>query len=259
MQLGPRSIVALRRRGRVGGLRLGRRGVVAVEFAIIGSLLVPLMLGLYDISQALLIRRRVALAAIEIAEAASVLAVQANTASNQLTGAQVWTSDTAAFLQLPRMQPGGAGANYAITLSSVQFTPSSGGGSAYDAHVVWSSYEANGLPQLRACDTPPAYKKNGKVKDPGILGVTPAASNAVESLSTLPPSVYLPPSAASQPYPIIVADLQYTYTPMFLRFLSGPITFFRSRFVSPRIGTSAAYVLFAGPTSGSGVQVTACS
>lgn len=255
----------LRRIGRGGAKhtrrRLGRRAVAAVEFAIVAPLLVTLVLGLYDISQALLIKRRVALAALEIAETASTFAVQANTATNQLTNAQVWTSDTAAFLHLPGMRAnsaaGTADANYAITISSVQFSPKSTGSNTYNAHVAWSSYATNGLKNLRACDVPASQGEDNNNMSAAKPGLAPASSNDIESLSTLPPSAYLPPSTVSQPYPLIVADVQYTYVPLFSKFITGNITFFRSRFVSPRIGTSDAYVRFIGTTSGN-VQVTLC-
>jgi hypothetical protein len=41
-----------------------------------------------------------------------------------------------------------------------------------------------------------------------------------------------------------VVDVYYTFQPMFLKFITGPISMMRSAYFSPRTGTSNAWVQY---------------
>jgi Flp pilus assembly protein TadG len=98
----------------------------------------------------------------------------------------------------------------------------------YNAAIVWSVANELGAKQLRAC---------------GPLTSVPDAE--ATSYTTLPASNFGPTS-------LLVADISYTFQPIFFGFLIGNIPMMQSAYVSPRIG-NGIQLLAAG---GKGVNVS---
>lgn len=195
-----------------------RRGVAALEFAIVVPFVLALLFGVVDVSRAIVMARRLTVAAAATATIASTMAVQASNL-NALTGQQAWQASTAPFANFPEWQLGQRPGTFAITLSSVVFTGSPSGcttACSYAAQVAWSVANPAGQPRLRSC---------------GTLGK--AADGSASSLATLPADDYGPTS-------IVVADVAGVFTPMFTAVFLGSFTLQRSAYISPRINNGVA-------------------
>ena len=189
-----------------------RRGLAGVEFAIVVPLLLTLLCGVVDLSRAILLSRRLTLAASYTATIASTMAVQASSL-NALSGLQAWQASTAPFAIFPDWLTPPLPGSFSITLSSVTFAAS---GSGYTAHVAWSVANPSGQTRLRSC---------------GTLQSVP--DSAASSQATLPIDVFGPTS-------ILVADVSGVFTPVFTSVFLSPFTLQRSDYVSPRINNGVA-------------------
>ena len=196
-----------------------RRGLAALEFALLLPLLVTLLFGVVDLSEAIIFSRRLTVAAQETATIASTLAVQSNN-QNALTENQAYDATTAPFALFPSWQGGPNPGTFAITLSVATFTASPSGCTSsctYSGKISWSGVNPNGQANLRTCGPVP-----------------PAASNtAAPSLATLPPGVFGPTA-------IIVADVSAPFTPLFTGYFTGGFKMLQSAYVSPRLNNSVA-------------------
>lgn len=213
--------------------RNSRAGVAGLEFALLSPLLLILFVGTVDLSAALLTARRMGLAAGSIAEIATTSSAQSQ-ALNVLTDVQAWQATTAAFAFFPDWTAQAASQTFAITLSAVVFTATQPGctqNCAYTAKVTWSVANNLGMAKLRAC---------------GPLAMVPN-TNAT-TYDTLPAGNF---GATS----LLVADISYTYQPIFFSFLTGDIPMMHSAYVSPRIN-NATLLQSAG---GAGVNVKCAS
>ena len=194
-----------------------RRGLAALEFALLLPLMVALLFGAVDLSQAIIFSRRLTVAAQETATIASTLAVQSNN-QNALTETQAYDATTAPFALFPAWRGGPNPGPFAITLSVATFTPPPSGCSsncAYSATISWSGANPNGQTNLRTCGPIAAAKSNG----------------TAPSLATLPPGVFGPTA-------IIVADVSAPFTPLFTGYFTGGFTMLQSAYVSPRLNNS---------------------
>ena len=199
-----------------------RRGLAGLEFAIIVPLLLTLLCGVADLSSAILMGRRLTVAASSVAMIASTLAVEASTL-NSLNGQQAWQASTAPFAQFPLWATGTGPGTFSITLSSVVFNSSQGGG--YGAHVAWSVANPAGQTRLRAC---------------GSLSAVPDSS--ASSMTTLPADAF---GATA----LLVADVSGRFTPLFTSVFLGPFNLQRSAYVSPRIDNGVSLSSgFPGPS-----------
>ena len=196
-----------------------RRGLAAFEFALMLPLMVALLFGVVDLSQAIIFSRRLTVAAQETATIASTLAVQSNN-QNALTETQAYDASTAPFALFPAWQgattstPG----TFSITLSVATFSASPSNcttSCTYSGTISWSGSNPNGQTNLRACGP-----------------VAAASSNtAAPSRATLPPGVFGPTA-------IIVADVSAPFTPLFTGYFTGGFTMLQSAYVSPRLNNS---------------------
>ena len=191
-----------------------RRGLAGVEFAVIVPFILVLLCGVVDLSRAIIMTRRLTVAASATALIASTMAVQA-TSLNSLTGPQAWQASTAPFAYFPEWLSEARPGTFAITLSGVTFTQVQTA-AGYAAHVAWSVANPAGTVRLRAC---------------GVLGLV--AANAPAGLGTLPAGV-----AGSTS--LIVADLSGVFVPVFTSVFLGPFSVQRSAYVSPRINNGVA-------------------
>ena len=183
-----------------------RRGVAALEFALVLPLLLVCLAGATDLSMALITARRLTVAAQDVAMIASTMAVQSSSLG-ALSGQQAWQATTAPFALFPQWLAKTPGP-FAITLSGVNFAAA---GSGYSASTQWSVANPLGQAILRPCGTLAAI--------PDDDAVTPG---------TLPASVFGPTS-------LLVADVSTVFTPIFTSIFVGDVPMSRSAFVSPRV------------------------
>ena len=195
-----------------------RRGLAGLEFAIVAPFLVTLLLGTADLSRAITMGRRLTVAADETATIASTGAVQASSLSI-LSAHQAYAATTAPFALFPTWLASQASVNnsFAITLSEVNFTPSSKTcttACSYTASVAWSVANPSGQPVLRKC---------------GKLASVP--NSTAPSLTTLPAGAF---GATS----VIVADVSQVFEPLFTSVFLGNFTMKRTAYVSPRVNNA---------------------
>ncbi len=197
-----------------------RRGLAGLEFAIVAPFLLTLLLGLTDLSRAIIVGRRLAVAADEVATIASTEAVQASSL-NVLTAKQAYAATTAPFAIFPTWLASQTSVNnsFAITLSEVNFTASPKGcttACSYTANVAWSVANPSGQPMLRKCGS--------------VASVT---NDTAASLTTLPAGAF---SATS----VIVADVSQIFQPLFTSVFLGNFTMQRTAVVSPRVNNAVS-------------------
>ncbi len=202
------------------GLGRDRRGSPALEFAIILPVMVTMLMGVFDASQALIAMRQVTTASQEIAEIATELSVQPD-GSTSLTPTQAYQSSTAVFAIMPQLKAQAPSTGFAVTLSAVVFKATPTGCTSncvITASTAWSVPLSLGRAVTRPC---------------GVL--------AQVSASTSPSLTTLPTAGMTALSSVVVADVSYTFTPLFGRFF-GSFSIFRSTFLPPRVGTAQQYV-----------------
>jgi Flp pilus assembly protein TadG len=220
-------------RSRKAGPGRSRAGIATLEFALIAPLLLTMMAGLYDVAMAFIAWQRVTMAAQAIDEIATSLAATA-TNTNTLNASQATLASSAIYAYLPALSMPSPPA-FGVTLTSVVMTPTDQGcgtNCTYTAHVAWSGvFQGAGL--LRPCDSVP-----------GISALTATGDDLDPSPATLPVDTY----TAS---PLLVADVTYTFTPLFFTFATGALTLTRTAFFSTRTGRVSDWIHYVEPTGAS--------
>ncbi len=197
-------------------MRSARSGTASLELALVAPILLVMFLGLVDISGALLTARRMQTAADAIAFTASTYSSQTMSRSqglNQLTALEALDATTAAYALFPQWarstQP-----NFAVTLSGISSAENPDG--SYTPDVVWSVYTSHGLKQWRACGPIATFGNNN---NPDYAHV---------SIDDVGPTSFF------------IADVRWTFTPVFFSGLVGSIPMMTSASVSARIGNGTA-------------------
>jgi len=215
----------------MASVRLGRdkRGVAALEFAIVAPMVFAFVVGVIDITKAMILQEQVYEAAHTIPITASNLAVQPDHTTT-LTVAQAQQSMSAIFAEIPWLRGGIESGARSVTLTSVTFTLANASCNpqtttcAYLAQVAWS---------VSYADPSGRYPGNANT----FTAVTRACSNLTQVAPTaITPGnlTQLPTANVVNPDPILVADVHYQYTPMFLTFITGPVDFWASGYWSVR-------------------------
>ncbi len=187
---------------------LDRRGVAALEFALVAPVMVLLFWGVYDLARALIAWEETCASAQQIAQAAEKLSVTAGSSMTSLTSTQMQDAMTTIYAQMPGLDLGrGSGSMtgaFAVTLSGIAYKPlcaASAGCGRQAPSTLWSSYLTEGGAQLNAAPvTAPLLRRCG--------GLTPAATFPDDDTQLL---VMIVPAAAPLT-PQVVADVQYVFT-----------------------------------------------
>ena len=246
----PVTLMSPRRRD----MRGDRRGVAAMEFAMIAPVMLLMMWGVYDISRALLAWEetiRAAQAVGQAAEKLSLKGVDPNTGkpTTALTSVDMQTAMTSIYAEMPWLNLGSGGAfsgpntSYSVTLSGVAYLPTCNA-AAYKTNpgacnyvgpsVLWSSYLTEGGSQLQQ---PPQHGFDPLIRQcPPVAGVAslipwPQFPNNNKQLAYMidPNLITVPNAPASTNLPPqVVADVQYTFVPTFPLFPYASITFYAS-------------------------------
>ena len=201
-------------------LAQARRGVAALEFAILAPVLILFSIGVFDISRAMIVQEQVWTAAHTIPLSASSLAVQPDRTTS-LTVAQVQQALSGIFAAMPWLRSGAlTGSTYAV-MSSVNFELVNAGCvntatkvCATTARIAWSvPYSGRGLSNFMTTVTRPCT----------VPAAVAEVTSAAVSLVSLPVSGIV--TTIASPAPMLVVDVYYQFTPMFFGVLSGPINF----------------------------------
>ncbi len=235
--------------GRPRGLLPGRGigGTAAIEFGLIAPMMALIVIGTFDSTLALVIQNQVAYASQEIAIAVTNIGSTADgTNTSSITVAQGTQAMSIIYAVMPMLRSGFLSTTaYSVTLSGVTFTPTVAGcttGCTYTANVAWSTSLALGS------------ANSSKVRTCGVaLTQIDPASVVISSsnyLTTAPTAnvTVLPTSGYT------VADVSVKYTPTFLKFVTGPITFIASTPQPPR-GSSADFLRYDKAGAASNAQV----
>ena len=205
-------------------LRCAENGVAAMEFALVAPCVIVFVIGVFDISKALILNQQVYNAAHTIPVSASGLAVQPDKTTS-LTVTQVQQSMSAIFAEMPWIRSGLETGFRSVTMSSIIFQKVDPSCVAlplipcsYAPHVAWS------VPYTEPANR---YANNGSTFQ--------AITRSCMQLNQTAPTAGVASDLTSlrtlnvvNPDPILVVDVHYQYTPVFLNFLTGPIDFWAS-------------------------------
>jgi Flp pilus assembly protein TadG len=227
-----------------------RSSLAALELAIVLPLMLILLAGVYDLSEAAIIRAEIYDAADAIVASASSEAVRTD-GSTALTYDQVQQVESSIWGLVPSLRTGQKTVTVAsITLTSIQFFPNTTVACTYTtscqylADVVWSEsyvgagasasgstfdytdpiaaqaaagcknyYTTQAADQVAANATLSGYDNVTKFRTLGVVSDT----------TTVQPEGHAWNEAGTSP--LLAIALQYTYTPLFGLFLTGPFTF----------------------------------
>ncbi len=194
-----------------------------VEFAVAAPVLIALLLGAVELNNEITAGRRLDQASYSIAQIVS----EAPDPPGTITETDLQMANDSAMVVFPLVLSDSSAkgeswsSDVSITISNVVMTQKSNG--TYKAEVAWS-WGAN----KRPCN------KNLK----------PATSDdATPTTTTLPPDAYAPGS-------IVVVDVVYNYTPLFMAKLFNGIAMSRSTFLQPRNVPPTSYIIHSGAAGG---------
>jgi len=100
-----------------------RRSAAGMEFALVVTPLVILMLGVYELCNAAIVYEEVQNAAHSIPASASNLAVQSDTGATALTYQQIQLAASEIWAEIPELRTGLQNGAYSVTVTSVTFIP----------------------------------------------------------------------------------------------------------------------------------------
>lgn len=206
-----------------------RRGVAALEFALVLPFLLLLIGGTFEYARFI---RQARL----IAEASSGIAgILAMNVSSSISSIDLHYANDAIMLIFPQVLADAAAKkiewnnDIMISMAGISFSPTVSGCTAsctYKATVAWT-----GGDQQRAC---------------GAL-LTMVADTARPDPSTLPVSLFTPVANSqgsnSPPAFVIVADLSFTWTPLLFSSLTGAVKVTRSAYINPRYTNAITYAV----------------
>jgi Flp pilus assembly protein TadG len=162
----------------------GRRALAALEFVLVAPVLVSLLYGVYDISQAMIVYQEVYNSAHSIVASSTNLAVNVSTNATSLTYNQIQEAESEIWGQIPTLRGDYQNGTKSVTISSVVFEPTfttatcttgSATTPCYVPVVVWSVAYAGGNAQA-AGQTFTVSSSNAAHLVPFIPGTNGAAS-----------------------------------------------------------------------------------
>jgi Flp pilus assembly protein TadG len=221
-----------------------RASSAALEFALVLPLMLALLAGVYDLSEAAIIRAEVYNAAQVMSASGSALAVQKD-GSTALTWAQVEQTESAIWAMVPSMRDGQkSGSPKSITMTSIQFFPNLATSCGYhqptpcqfNADVVWSiayvppATSGATFQTVLPSNCQTVYNAGQSAADQVSATVNLVGTDNVSKFRTydIATSTAMadgyPANEAGVP-PILAVTVQFTYTPLFNLFILQPYTF----------------------------------
>lgn len=215
-----RANVSARRFG-LSRFRRDKRGVAAVEFALILPIMLLLYIGTSELTYGLMANRKMTLAS----RALSDLTAQISTSSG-VTDAEL----DSIFVAATSIMSPFSTTPLKMTISSIEFVPNSATPPVYTARVKWTAISNGGTP--RPC---------------GASAITKVPNTTAPLPSTMPTGLY---DAGT----VIVADVSYLYNPPFSgQFLAwsdsqSGIQFANTTYMKPRTQNEILYNSASPPT-----------
>lgn len=209
--------------GRTRRLGRDRRGVAALEFALLAPVLIVIAVSLTDVTNAVITWWQLSSAAGAIARIATTYAATLNN-TNILSTTQATTASTALFGVIPRLISAPA-TQYGVTLSSIVMTPtvpSCTSHCTYVANVAWTAV-LQGSSSKRPCGTL-ASVPDGTPSDKRTL--------AADAFSAAP---------------VLVVDVTYDFTPIFTNLFGAGASFMETAYMAARAGKDADWTRITGP------------
>jgi Flp pilus assembly protein TadG len=244
--------------------RAARRGTAAVEFALLFPVLVVLMFGLVDASNALIAYRRVTVAAEEAALIGTELSVQQD-GSTSLSPTQVYQASSAIFGVMPGLEAQGSAQPFSVTMSAVVFTGVAGTGvpsgctttctsyTQYNASVAWSVPLSSFATSGQYLGTQAFRGPSGPSTKCGTAYLTQVPQATPPTFTSVPTQNMTPLSS------VLVVDVTYLFTPLFTKVFSGPVTFSHTSMLPPRLAPPSyapQYIAYDLTASGTGSSTT---
>jgi Flp pilus assembly protein TadG len=222
-------MMALALAGHPGASRLARqdrRGVAALEFAMVAPIFVIMIWGVYDVARALIAWEQTYHAAEAVAQAAEKFSVTNRTNAgtgapiSALTSNQMQDAMSTIYAEMPFLGLGnGTGAfkgSFSVTLSGVVYTPTcpasaTGVCQPQVAAVAWSSYLNTAAAQVLRPPTTPLASVQRQCTGSSMAAAFPNDSTQL--------TVLLNPNLISGTsinlIPQVVADVRYVFQPTF--------------------------------------------
>ena len=199
---------------------------------MMAPVLLLMMMSMYDITNGWLSLQRMTVAARSAAQIATLVGVNAD-GTNSLSNIQAWRASTAVYAAMPELLAVGPAA-FGVTMTEVEFL-------TYDnclqtscvADVSWSTLLLGNAP-TRLCGT-----------------LSAVANDAPPGRSVLPESAF-------QDAPLLVVDLTYQFTPLFLGGITGPISMARSAYLPVRSGVLDQSITYDDPAAACPSPPTPC-
>lgn len=245
---------------------MSRRGVAALEFALVAPVMAIMFFGTLDICRAYIAWQEVNNTAEAVVQEAEKLAITSGSATTQLTATQMQAAMSVIYVEMPGLDFGrgdgllGTG-SFAVTLSEVDFAPLcgtatlTGNCTAQTPQTLWSSWLTEGGPELNK--TPPMSPGPADAKlyrECGPLNPTSQFPNdKTQLLDMITPATTLSGSNATVTLvPQLVADVRYVFVPTFRVFVHN-IVFWASATLPAPLGSTSQEVVFSGaPLAGTG-------
>ena len=202
-----------------------RRGVAALEFALLAPVLIVIAMSLTDVTNAVIAWWQLSSAADAIARIATTYAATNNN-SNSITTTQAATASTAVFAVVPGLSSAPL-SRYGVTISSIVMTATPSNctsGCTYVANTAWSV----------------ALQGSGAKRPCGVLGGV--ADGQPSSISTLPADTF---TAA----PVLVVDVTYDFTPLFTNLFGAGLRFMETAYMAARTGEDTDWIRLTGPNA----------
>ncbi len=245
------------------GFANDRRALAALEAVLVTPLMVMMLAGVYDLSEAALVYGQAYDAAHAIVASASLLAVQAN-GTNNLSYQQIQMAESLIWADMPALRAGlRATAPMSVTLSSVTFEPplttascTYGQVCQYDADVIWSvAYTGGDSGSSFQTDIAPCNLYFSSSANQVNAGTSVSGTNNVSIYKTLglatDTATFTDTGNSVNEagvVPFFAATVQVSYTPLFNFFIKAPITFWVSADWPIRTANNATgtYTVFNG-------------
>jgi hypothetical protein len=224
-----------------------------MEFAMISPLVITMVVGVFDVSKAMILRQEVINAAHSISLTASLVAVQGN-GTTTLTQAQVQSVESVIFAEIPWLRSGVESGTTSVTLSGIVFSGlPSASCNPYTTCTGWIPFVYWSVPYRPSNTYGATFVYPTRTCGPMASGVLNINSSQNTPLTVNNFMTTLRTGGITYPDPILVADVRYTYTPAFFRFITGSLSFVASAYWPVRV---VPYNSDTTPGGGQGNQLT---
>ncbi len=226
------------------GLRSARRAIATLEFALIAPVMFVLLSGTYDVARVLILWSEVNDAANTIAITATNIAVANADGTVQITYSQAQQALSLVYAEMPWVRLGIEQGARTASLSSISFQAVTGSctpSSSQNCYIPVVGFSLAYADSVKLAGNTPGNTSSFSAGNATRsctatitqIGPTDAYKTGQTALNTLRTD------NVTSPDPIMVADVSYTYTPIYHFITGGTIVLQRTVFSPLRSGTTA--------------------